>query len=90
MIDIKIGEYLITTDEVQFILQKGRVVQKEDSENYGKTEYRTEGYYGSLEGLMQGLVKKMVVTTSKDIKTLSQLSELVKDISDMVKSKLEI
>ena len=90
MIDIKIGEYLITTDEVQFILQKGRIVQKEDSENYGKTEYRNEGYYGSLEGLMQGLVKKMVVTTSKDIKTLSQLSELVKDISNMVKSELGI
>lgn len=88
MIEIKINGYLITTDEVQFVLKKERIIADENSKRCGELDYTTEGYFGSIEGLMQSLIKKMIVTTKEDIKTLGELSATVKQYSNMVKESL--
>lgn len=88
MIDIKIGEYHVTTDEVQFVLKKERIIKDEKSKNVGEMQLDTEGYYGSMEGLMSSLLKKMIVTTKEDIKTLGKLSDVVQTYSNMIKKEL--
>ena len=88
MIDIKINGYQITTDEVQFVLKKEKTVADMNSKNYGEIYYDTVGYFGSLEGLMASLIKKMIVTTKNDIKTLGELTATVKQYRDMIKESL--
>ena len=88
MIDIKIGEYHITTDEVQFVLKKERIIKDEKSKKCGETELDNEGYYGSLEGLMSSLLKKMIVTSKEDIKTLSKLADVVQTYSNVITKEL--
>lgn len=56
---IKINEkYYITADANQYVLQEKTVVQDKGSKNHGKEAYITRGYYPTIEGCLNGIIKK--------------------------------
>ena len=55
---VKINErFYINADNNQYILQEKVTIQDEKSENYGKEVMRNLGYYVSLEGCLNGILK---------------------------------
>ena len=60
-----------------YILKEKVIVQDENSKNFGQETFKDEGYYASIEGLLNGFAK---------VKTREFISKSEKDsIEDLIK-----
>lgn len=79
-IEIHIGNWMITADSYQYILQRGYESKK--GKNAGKVSYSTEGFYPRLEDLLISLLEKRL--KDSDVQSISKL------LKEVQKSKKEI
>ena len=78
---LKINEkYYLDSDCFQYILIEKGVVQKEDSENYGKETFKNVGYYGTLEGLKQSLLEKEIKGNIELLNSIDKVIELKNEL----------
>lgn len=78
---LKINEkYYLDSDSLQYILIEKGVVQKEDSENYGKETFKNVGYYGTLEGLKQSLLEKEIKDNIELLNNIDKVIELKNEL----------
>ena len=83
---IKIDDtYSITTDPMNYILTKKKVVQ--DGVNKGNVYYEAEGYYSTLSGALKGyLVKELRSSDCESIpEVLDKIEELENKIDNILK-----
>lgn len=78
---LKINEkYYLDSDSLQYILIEKSVVQKEDSENYGKETFKNVGYYGTLELLKQSLLEKEIKDNIELLNSIDKVIELKNEL----------
>lgn len=78
---LKINEkYYLDSDSLQYILIEKSVVQKEDSENYGKETFKNVGYYGTLELLKQSLLEKEIKDNIELLNNIDKVIELKNEL----------
>lgn len=77
---IKVSDKLyINADTNQYILQERIVIQDKESANYGKEFTKSLGYYTSLEGCLNGILKtKLREFISKP--TENSIDDLLKEV----------
>lgn len=82
MIKIK-NNFIVDSDENQFILKEIGTVQDKNSKNYGEETYTVLGYFGTLEQALWGLEK---ILSRRAIKlktyTLKQAIEEIRAIHE--------
>ena len=68
-----------------------RQVQDKESKNYGKEAYENLGYYPSLEGAINGLIKYETrkFISKEDTNTLKDLQKEIKKIEGIIKKACE-
>ena len=64
----------------QYILIEKSVVQKEDSENYGKETFKNVGYYGTLKLLKQSLLEKEIKDNIELLNNTDKVIELKNEL----------
>ena len=82
---VKINDtYYIDANSMSYILKEKVVISDKDSKNYGETIYKDVGYYGSVENLLNSLLKK---ETRKFIskETEHTLHELIDEVRNYQK-----
>ena len=90
---IKINdEYYINANSHCYILQRFGIVQDKESKNYGKEAYENLGYYPSLEGAINGLIKYETrkFISKEDTNTLKDLQKEIKKIEGIIKKACEV
>jgi hypothetical protein len=95
MIDIKIDDnYKITSDEMQFVLQKKNVV-KDDGKgkkpkiiNIGKEVWYTIGYYRDIKSVLKAYVKENVLRS--DCKTFEEVFELLDELYEVIDGIVDV
>ena len=80
MIRIEVGDsWVITSDSLQFILNKKKVVLS--GEKKGQEYLEAVGYYSKIEQLVGGLIH-FNIRTSK-VKTISELASSIESIGEI-------
>jgi hypothetical protein len=87
---IRIKDYIIDSDEYQYTVYSVKVCQDKESKNYGKEYQTARGYYSSLSGALEGvlrsyqrkIVKENDLTLEKAIKEFKTLQEEFKALLD--------
>ena len=83
---IDIGNYRITSDERQFIIQSvGYVTESKvtKKENIGKEKTKNLAYYRSFKNVLKYLANKIVLDNDDTKIILDKLNELERKIDDM-------
>ena len=83
--NIDLGNYTITSDAQNFILNEKVVIQK--GKRVGETQLVTVGYYGSWEGLSNRMLQ--VELSKSDATQLSEIADLVCDFNNNVTTLLK-
>lgn len=86
------GDYYFESDGVrQFTLCKKGVVtgdhakgKQVKTENIGKTKYDPVGYYGTLEALLNGFVRKsaLEIAAQPDVKSFREINQRLSNLVD--------
>ncbi|KMV67695.1 hypothetical protein AI29_12030 [bacteria symbiont BFo2 of Frankliniella occidentalis] len=84
MMKIEIGNYVITSDQHQFILSEKKIAQK--GKNEGQETLATIGYFQKLSWLIQALIVKDV--RQSDVESLQAIEALIKSIGNKCESAL--
>lgn len=78
---LKINDnYYIGSDNLQYILIKKRIVNKEDSSNYGKEVFENVGYYSTIESLKSSLLEKEIKENIELLNNIDKIIELKKEL----------
>ena len=85
MLQIKVGNYQITNDDRQFLLNRTEMVT-DDKTKEKKERVAFLGYYPSLKVLLSSLTKDYVLSNQTDIKNLTELKNAVQEITEMFDS----
>lgn len=73
-------KYYLDTDSLNYILLEKSIIQKEDSNNYGKDTFKNVGYYGTLKHLKQSLIEKEI---KEDIDLLNNIDKIIELIDNI-------
>ena len=76
------NEYLINANESCYTLERKTKVTDENSKNYGKEVTIIEGYYTSIDGALNGYLKKQMrkyVSSEKE----SSIQEAIKKLEEL-------
>ena len=94
------GDYYFESDGVhQFTLCKKGIVSGENAkgkqakaENIGKTKYIPLGYYATIDGLLEGLVRKaaLEIAALPDVKTFAEINARLSDLLDNLTFSLTV
>jgi hypothetical protein len=90
---IKINKnFIIDSDENQFIVKEVGTIQDKNSKNYGEETYNVIGYYGTLEQALHGLEKVLSrraikVKTYTLKKAIEEIRAIHEDIFKCVKGE---
>lgn len=80
---IQINEdYKIETDALNIILMKKRVIQKENSINFGQEHYTIIGYYSNLKSALMEMVKLGIMDS--DLVGVNQVIDKLNKIEKML------
>lgn len=74
--------FYINADTNCYMLQEKVIIQDETSKNYGKEQFRILGYYTTIEGCLQGLLK----TTTREFISKETKNNL-KDLMDFIEKE---
>lgn len=85
MLQIKVGNYQITNDDRQFLLNRTEMITDGETKEE-KERVSFLGYYPSLKVLLSSLTKDYVLSNQTDIKSLTDLKEAVREITEMFDS----
>lgn len=80
---VKINEkYFISADSNNYILQEKSTVKDKESKNFGQDVYTSLGYYQSLEGVLNGVLKNetRLFLNKSEINSLIELKEYIKQL----------
>ena len=95
MVNIHVGDYRITNDNLQFLLSKVvrdsdtkeiervTVKDKKTGEEQEQDKERFIGYYGRLKTLYKAIVLDYVLSDETTIDSLLELKEAVRTITDL-------
>ena len=89
---IKINdEYYINANANCYILQRLGIIQDKDSKNYGEESRENLGYYPTLNGALNGLIKfeTRKFIAKEDINTLKDLQKEINKIEGIIKKACE-
>jgi len=88
MMDIEFGDYRITADDRQYILQSGGYVQKKDTrQKKGGIYYRKYRYFAQIEHLLNALMSDHV--RESDATTLKEVVEAVREAREWAQKAVE-
>ncbi len=76
------NEYLINANESCYTLERKTKVTDENSKNYGKEVTIIEGYYTSIDGALNGYLKKQMrkyVSSEKE----NSIQEAIKKLEEL-------
>lgn len=80
---IKITDkYFLDADSNSCMLKEKTIIKDKESKNFGKEEYVALGYYTTVEGALNGLVKlelRKFISKPK----IQEIDDLVKKINDL-------
>lgn len=84
------NEYIINANESCYTLERISKVEDTDSQNYGKEVRTIQGYYTSIENVLNGYIKvKTRKYISKDIEnSLEELLNEIKNTRNYIKEKI--
>ncbi len=85
MVQVEVGNYRITNDDRQFLLNRTEMVTDEETKEE-KERVAFLGYYPSLKVLLSSLTKDYVLSNQTDIKSLTDLKEAVREITELFDS----
>lgn len=71
-------EYRVTSDKYQYIILKKRIVEDEDSKNYGQISWDTEAFLPKIEDVLEFFTEKGIKENLGDI---HMINEWIKGIS---------
>lgn len=82
------NRFYIDADSNCYSLKEKTIIQDENSKNYGKEIYKDLGYYPTLEGCLNGILKTVTrqFIGKEEINTLNDLKELIKGQTEWIKS----
>jgi len=83
---IPIGNYLITSDEMNIVLNKRKIRGKE-SKNPGEEYYSSIGYFSTMESCLEALIEHKI--SAVDAATISELLSEIKNISKFIRSEFK-
>ena len=84
--DISIGNYRITSDDRNIILQHLEVTQKGD--NAGKERWETDGYYKNLEYCCERLLDKKI--NRSDAQSVKELISEINQAKEEIKEAMPL
>lgn len=83
--NIKIGDYLIASDERQFVVKVVKKVTDKESENYGKDYMQNVAYCTSFDSALK-FIPQQVLRSENDILVIKEkLDQIKKDIEALPK-----
>ena len=85
---IKINEeYYINAVPTCYILVKKSIIQDKESKNYGEENQVNLGYYTTIEGALNGILKAETrkFIGKEEINSLKELQEKIKEVQEMIK-----
>ena len=80
--EIRIGEYIITSDENNVVLNTVMVNKSPKSKNYGAEYLCAEGYYPTLEMALRALCNKELRKT--DAATVEELQQEIARLWELI------
>jgi len=83
---IPIGNYLITSDEMNIVLNE-RKIRGKKSENAGEEYYSPIGYFSTMESCLESLFERKI--RAVDAATISELLFEIKNISKFIRSEFK-
>ena len=82
---IKITDkYYLDTDSCNYILIERSIVKDEKSKNYGKEVFKNIAYFGSLEGLYNGIIEREI---KENIELLNNIEKVIKLKKEILKGE---
>lgn len=84
---IKINEnYYINAVPTCYILQKNGIIQDKDSKNYGEKYQENIGYYTTLKGAINGIIKteSRKFIAKEDINSLEDLKKEIEKLEETI------
>lgn len=78
--NIDLGDYVITSDSQNFILNEKSIISK--GKNAGKSQLVEVGYYGSWKGLSDRLLQTELLKSGAT--ELSEIATLVQEFNDKI------
>ena len=80
--------FYIGADTNCYSLKEKTTVQDEKSKNYGKEIYKDLGYYPTLEGCLEGILKTVTreFIGKEEINSLGELKQVVKSQTEYIHS----
>ena len=84
-------KYIITADENNYRLETKNIVQETTSKNYGKEITTVQGYYSTIESVLNGYIKARTrkYISSDTENTLDELLKEIKRFEKVVEDKLK-
>ena len=80
-------DYRLTTDAYNYILQKRRVIQDEESENFGKESWSNVSYHGRFKDVISKLIDLEI--KQSDVTDLQELEDLIFMVERDISLELE-
>lgn len=83
------GKYRISRmDEHNYVIEERRVAKNPDGSEAKEATYKVFGYYGSLQGCLNGLVNNEFILPGER-HTIDSLLQRIKDLEDEIKKVLK-
>ena len=81
------GEYIINANESCYTLEKIGQVEDVESQNYGKETKVIQGYYTTIENVLNGYVKMKLrkYVSSETENTMKELLEQIRKLQEYIK-----
>ncbi|GKX65625.1 hypothetical protein [Inconstantimicrobium mannanitabidum] len=89
---INIGDYLIETDNLQFIVKSKKVIEESrltKQENIGKEVYKVVAYCRNFEGALK-FIPQDILRTNDDINVIKEKLQLINDSIKEIKEVPQI
>lgn len=80
--------FYIDADTNCYSLKEKTIVQDKTSKNYAKEQYKDLGYYSTLEGCLEGIIKTTAreFIGEKQINSIEELRQVVKCQTEVIQS----
>lgn len=86
--NIRINDkYRITSDSANFILEECHIGDKEGSMSFGKEVWKQVGFYQSINGLLNGLLRRTALES--DAKTIQGLKDVFDGVHESIDALTE-
>ena len=92
---IKIGDYIIISDERQYVIKEKRVVEAgalTKEENVGKEYYQSVGYFTDFKSALKFIPDKAIKSSDEVQEIISKLNDIhadIKALPDPIKVEVE-